>query len=226
MHGRGFTPTPIEEDVETFHHRHFGGTGRTLWLPTLEPTPTLVLGSSQTDDDLDHSRLEHEGIAVVRRRSGGGAVLVSADDLVWFDVVIDDDDRLWSADVGRSFDWLGEAVHDALFHLGVDTERHTARLIRSAWSDRVCFAGLGPGELTVDGRKLVGMSQRRSRSSARMQVAILRKWDAHRHKSFFHDSTSDLSELERAAIGIDAVAGRAIDPNEIVEAVTESLGQR
>lgn len=201
----------------------------------LDHSPTLVLGSSQTPDDLDHLQLQRDGVAIARRRSGGGAVLVSTDDLVWFDVVIDENDPLWSPDVGRSFDWLGKAVQHALLELGVETDRHVGRLVRSAWSDRVCFAGLGPGELTIDGRKLVGMSQRRTRSSARMQVAVLRRWDPVRHHRFFVDPMSDTgsgdylppTELRHAAVGLDDAAGRRVDPAEVIEAVTESLaGQR
>ena len=41
----------------------------------------------------------------------------------------------------------------------------------------VCFAGLGPGEVTVDGRKVVGISQRRTRAWARFQCAALGRWD-------------------------------------------------
>ena len=41
----------------------------------------------------------------------------------------------------------------------------------------MCFAGLGPGEVTVDGRKVVGISQRRTRAAARFQCVVLERWD-------------------------------------------------
>ena len=49
--------------------------------------------------------------------------------------------------------------------------------MRSRWSEWVCFAGLGPGEVTVGGAKVVGISQRRTRHAARFQCAALLRWD-------------------------------------------------
>ena len=40
------------------------------------------------------------------------------------------------------------------------------------WSRLVCFDGLGAGEVTVGGRKAVGISQRRTRGWARLQSSI------------------------------------------------------
>jgi hypothetical protein len=45
-------------------------------------------------------------------------------------------------------------------------------MIRSPWTPMVCFAGLGPGEVTVDGAKVVGISQRRTRVGALFQCAV------------------------------------------------------
>ncbi|MGH9041248.1 MAG: hypothetical protein ACRDZ3_13570, partial [Acidimicrobiia bacterium] len=42
----------------------------------------------------------------------------------------------------------------------------------------VCFAGLGPGEVTdAAGRKVVGLSQRRTRGHTRFQCCVLLRWD-------------------------------------------------
>lgn len=219
--GKGFSPQFVDEDPETFHHRPFEGAGRALWVPVLREKRTLVLGSSQRDDMLDRDVLTRSSIDIARRRSGGGAVLVSASDLVWFDIVLGADDELWTADVGRSFDWLGEAVGSALRSLDVDTAMHEGPLRGSSWSDRVCFAGLGPGELTVDGRKLVGMSQRRTRSTARFQVAILRRWNGATHRALFmlsdENPTEGDVELQNAATGISH------PPDTILQAIVDAL---
>jgi lipoate---protein ligase len=139
--------------------------GRAAWV--LEAiAPALVLGSTQPW--VDAGELE-----VCRRRSGGGAVLVGPHDL-WIDVLVPRGDPLWDDDVGRAAHWLGEVWVEAL---GVGTV-HTGRLVRTAWSDLVCFAGIGPGEVLVDGAKVVGISQRRTRAGARFQCVVLRDWDA------------------------------------------------
>lgn len=216
-----FEPVLIDEDPGTFHARPFDDAGRSLWVPVQGSTPTLVLGSSQRASDIDEVALGAAGISLATRRSGGGAVLVGDDDLIWFDVVIPVDDPLWQSDVGRSFDWLGLACQRAMSLLGVEAELHTGRLVTNEWSRRICFASLGPGELTVDGKKLVGMSQRRTRRASRIQVAILRRWDGAQHASFLNISPKD---KERAATEL-AHAATAIphSPTEVLAAVVQEL---
>jgi lipoate-protein ligase A len=142
---------------------------RTVWI--VETTrPALVLGSTQP-------ALPHPpgAIEVVRRRSGGGAVLVEPGNVLWVDVFVPAGDPLWEVDVGRAFLWLGEAWAAALAVHGATV--HHGALCHNPWSRQVCFAGLGPGEVTVGGAKVVGMAQRRTRAGALFQCAALRAWD-------------------------------------------------
>jgi lipoate-protein ligase A len=185
------TFAPVAWAVE--HHRAPAAALHALGWPDpaarlvrqLEVTASaLVLGSTQAmvvSDELD----------VVRRRSGGGAVLVEPAAVAWVDVVVPRDDPLWSDDVGRAFWWLGDAWAAALARLDVaGAEVHRGPLVRTPLSDLVCFAGLGPGEVTVDGRKVVGMAQRRTRAGALFQCAVLLAWNG---------------PLLARALGLDAV---------------------
>jgi lipoate---protein ligase len=138
----------------------------------------VVLGSSQPDTDIDRPRATALGLAVARRRSGGGAVLVGPGEALWVDVVVPAGDPLWDADVGRASWWLGQLWVEALAAVGLPGGQvwHDA-VVRTAWSDRICFAGLGAGEVTLDGRKVVGISQRRTRAGALFQCAVPIRWD-------------------------------------------------
>jgi lipoate---protein ligase len=128
---------------------------------------SLVLGSSQKDPDLAESAVLDAGLDVTRRSSGGGAVLVSHGAQVWIDVWLPRGDVLWDDDVVVSSAWLGDAWHRALSDEGLDDLTVSGASRRSEWSELVCFAGLGPGEVLWKGRKLVGLSQRRTRHGAR-----------------------------------------------------------
>ena len=44
------------------------------------------------------------------------------------------------------------------------------------WSPLVCFAGVGPGEVLLGRRKLVGISQRRTRNGSRFQCMVHVRW--------------------------------------------------
>jgi len=139
----------------------------------MTPPVTLVLGSSQ-DEPAVHGGDpcgSGSGVALARRTSGGGAVLVAPGSQVWVDVWLPRDDPLWDDDILRSALWLGEAWKMGLSELSLENlEVHRGRLESSEWSDSVCFAGLGPGEVSYGGRKLVGISQRRTREGARFHT--------------------------------------------------------
>ena len=49
---------------------------------------------------------------------------------------------------------------------------HDGPMAGGRWAELVCFAGLGPGEVLVAGRKLVGISQRRTRHGSRFQCMV------------------------------------------------------
>jgi lipoate-protein ligase A len=127
--------------------------------------------------------------------------------------------------VGRSFDWLGAAWVEALRTIGIEgASWHDGPLLRSRWSDLVCFAGLGPGEVVVGGRKVVGISQRRTRSHARFQCVVLHRWDlAPLLDVVVTDPAARVeatADLERVAGGIGAVA-----PEAIVAALAEAVAR-
>lgn len=132
---------------------------RGVWILEAE-APAVVLGSAQ--------RQLAEGAGVVRS-SGGGAVYVDPGCCVWVDVIIGRDDPLWRDDVGRSSLWLGRCWQEALGGLGFPGEVHEGSADRHDFARAACFAGVGPGEVVASGRKLVGISQRRTRTGARFQ---------------------------------------------------------
>lgn len=127
----------------------------------------LVLGSAQGESVVDLAACEAAGMDVVRRRSGGGAVVVGPGEQVWLDAFVPRDDPLHEADVSRAAWWLGEVWVAALAEAGMPGGTvHRGAMATGAYGRVACFAGLGPGEVTLDGRKLVGISQRRDRSGA------------------------------------------------------------
>jgi lipoate---protein ligase len=172
--------------------------------------PALVLGSAQAADVVDVAACAAAGVEVVRRRSGGGAVLLEPGGAVWVDVELPRDDELWDDDVGRAAWWVGERWGAALADLGVtDPIVHHGGLVATRWSPVVCFAGLGPGEVTAGpgGPKVLGISQRRTRGGARFQCAVPLRWEPGRLAGLLV-----LAPDERAALEVDLAGAVASVP--------------
>jgi lipoate-protein ligase A len=160
-------------DVERFR----GETGRVLRTPEIA-RPTLVLGSTQAPDVISADRVAQAGIEVVRRRGGGGAVLLHPGDHLWVDAWIPRDDPLWLADVSAAAEWAGAWWVAALATAGLDQlEVHAGRAVPGPFGALVCFAGRGPGEVLHRGRKVMGLSQWRSREGALFSTCVYGHWD-------------------------------------------------
>ena len=181
----------------------------------------VVLGSGQRAGVVDATAARRGGLTVLRRRSGGGVMLVSPADLLWVDVVVPRGDPLWHHDVGRAFLWLGEVWRKALVRCGVAAEVYDGRYEPGPWGALVCFAGRGPGEVFVAGRKVVGLSQRRSSAGARFQCGLLRRWDPGAFADLFVLPPERRGELKRDLA--DCAVGLVLSERRILEALFEEL---
>jgi lipoate-protein ligase A len=193
---------------------------RAVWVLEAEAR-ALVLGSTQAPDLVDGARADEAGVAVVRRRSGGGVVWVDPATTAWVDVVLPAGDPLSDDDVGRAALWVGRAWQAALADLGVEpTVVHDGALACGPLGRLVCFGTVGAGEVTTpDGRKVVGVSQRRTRAAARFQCAAYSAWDP--------APLVDLLGLDPAGDGArsldDAAAGTGQPPAALVDAFLARL---
>ena len=176
--------------------------------------PAVILGSGQPEAGIDAGRAAAAGVDVARRPSGGGAVLVVPGDALWMDVFLPAGDPLWNDDVGVAFHWLGEAWTEALNRVGVGARWHDGAMRHTAWSKVVCFAGLGPGEvLDAGGRKIVGLSQRRTRTHARFQCCVMLRWDPDAMAALLAEPYPEgaaLDDLGPAAAGIGPGKGEPL----------------
>jgi len=209
----------IRGDAAALHARPLPDPAhRAVWV--LEATaPALVLGSTQAEGIVDRDAAARRGIAVVRRRSGGGVVLVEPTTMAWVDLIVPAGDPLWDHDVGRAAHWVGRSWQAALADLDLrPTEVHQGALACGPLGRLVCFGTVGSGEVTsTDGRKVVGVSQRRTRGAARFQCAAYARWDP--------APLTELLRLDAAGAGAlrDAAVGVGHDPAALVEALVRHL---
>ena len=188
---------------------------RALWWCNVE-TPTVILGSTQSFDDVNQNSADESGVLVSRRRSGGGAVFVHPSDSVWVDITISRNDPLWKDDVAQSMLWLGELFVEALTPW-VQAEVYRDSFTSGVDGRVVCFASSSPGEVFVGANKLVGISQRRSRDGARFQCVLYRHWRPSEWSQVL--SSSDV----RSRVADIAVATLDIPAQTLVNAISEQL---
>ncbi len=153
-----------------------------LWQHDIT-SPALVLGSTQDESVVDLDACARAGVEVVRRRSGGGAVLLLPGEVTWIDVIVPAGAPGWSDDIHGPMVWLGRHLAEAVCTVGAasdDVVVHEGALRSTAWSSLVCFDGVGAGEVLVGGRKLMGISQRRTRHAARLQCCWYSTYDPDR----------------------------------------------
>jgi lipoate-protein ligase A len=193
-------------------------TGPHIWH--FQPTRSaLILGSTQNESLIDVDVCNERHIDVVRRRSGGGVVLLQPDHTVWIDVILPSSHRRWQMDVGQSAQWVGEVFATSLSDLGCGPfVVHSGAMQRSEWSNLVCFAGRGSGEVfDQQGSKVVGISQRRTRQWARFQCAVSINWDP--------DTLIDLLRPPRPSVTEIAHVGSSlkVSGEDVSAAVIEAL---
>ena len=143
---------------------------------------------------------------------------------VWLDVFVPNEDALAQSDVGKSFHWLGDVFAAALAnvlgtsaeHAALEVHRGPAQL--TSWSKALCYAGLGAGEVTVEGRKVVGMSQRRERSGAWIHsMALL----SHRAGDLADLLAGSEERRSAARLGLEHAGLR--DAEHLVDPLTEEI---
>jgi lipoate-protein ligase A len=131
---------------------------------------TLVLGGNQSADVVDVSL--DPTMTLRRRRGGGGLVLLRPEDL-WIDWWIPRSDPRWSNDVRASSIQVGTWWAEALrAHTRANVRVHEGALEGEVDFRMVCFAGCGPGEVFVNERKTVGLTQWRVREGVFVSTVL------------------------------------------------------
>jgi lipoate-protein ligase A len=129
--------------------------------------------------------------------------------------------------VAVAAEWLGAAWTSALADLGRPGGTvHRGGLARTRLAPVVCFAGTGPGEVLVEGAKVVGISQRRTRAAARFQCSVPLTWDPERHAALLAPGVRRVAPGVEPARSLATVAVRPLvgaAPDEVLEALLANL---
>lgn len=172
-------------------------------------SPAAITCGRAQMGQVDPGAARAAGIEVVARASGGGPVLWD-DDLIAIDVVLPTGHPLLPVDVVAAYRWVGEAVTAALTVLGVTGARAVAPDEARAWpagpAAGLCFGGLSPWEVVVEGRKVLGLSQVRRQAGAIIQMGVPMRLDAARLARAVGAGDAAADDLATRTAGVADVA--------------------
>jgi lipoate-protein ligase A len=170
--------------------------------------PALILGRAQKLGPRELAQAQRLRLEVVRRPSGGGALVVEPGQQVWVDLFLATGSEGWDPDVRRQACWAGEMWGAAVEMAGCGPAVvWRGPMSGGRWSKAACFAGTGPGEVLVGGRKVTGISQRRTSHGVLIQTACLLRWDP---STLGEILGAPASELEPSAAGLGAEHAAAL----------------
>jgi lipoate-protein ligase A len=160
----------VSEVEDLYDYSELRGLAKATMFVAHVVRPTLVLGGSQSANVVNVDSLGPTELR--RRRGGGGLVLLGPKDL-WVDWWIPAGDPRWARDVHASSIQVGRWWAATLQNQTTATVSvHEGPLSGNPVFRVVCFAGRGPGEVFVNDRKAVGVTQWRVREGVFLSTVL------------------------------------------------------
>ena len=202
------------------------GEGSCLWRFYAWEPFAITLGYNQASSGIDAEKCRQAGVDVVRRPTGGRAVF-HADE---FTYSFFSDSSEQNSEIYR----MGhEIIRRALEPLGIYAEFCRSTLQRSQGAQNAasvsCFTASAKYELQVQGRKLVGSAQRKTRNVL-LQHGSLPLSGRHKELCGFinfsdENEQAEISEeLERKTISLEEILGYIPQYDLLTELMRNALG--
>jgi lipoate-protein ligase A len=205
----------------------------TVWWHAAD-APALILGAGQKSEQIDEAAAAALGVQVVRRHAGGTSVFASTS-VLGLDVALPTRHRLLDSDIVEAYRWLGQVWVSTLRSIGITTHLVSIAEARdapppdpvvAAGMRAACFGSISPYEVTVGGRKLVGLAQVRRRAGGLLSSGIHLDFDAETLARLLGGDAQLAAALHDAAIGLNEIARGSISTELLISAFNPTLETR
>lgn len=178
--------------------------------------PTLTVGYSQdVNKDLDISRCNELGVALVRRPTGGRAILHHHE--LTYCVVAPIPHPQFPSNLRGAFQIIADALLVGMQNLGIrDIAMAVSRkgLRRQVYRSPSCFSSLNNCEIAVRGKKLIGSAQRRTNHAFLQHGSVLIKSNHELLNSLFmfdnlEEQQQNLVQLKESTITLSEICAKA-----------------
>lgn len=191
--------------------------------------PAITVGYSQRyESELDVERCRAEGIEIVRRPTGGRALLHYNE--LTYAVVAPVSLAPFNRGLKATFAVVSEALRAGLQRLGIRGDLSAGKRRSGSGPARspACFASLNHGEITVDGKKLVGSAQKRTSKAFLQHGSVIIESGHELFTSLLQfDDERQRSEIRQrlleSATGLNRVCGRELTLEEIGAALLKGF---
>lgn len=131
--------------------------------------PSVTLGNFQNLEDIDLQYCRINNISLLRRPTGGRGIL--HDDELTYSFSAPNHE-FFSGGLFHTYQQLGTVFKSALKLTGIDVQMDMKRRSRAMIHTPLCFKSTSYGELTFNGKKIIGSAQKRWKEGFLQQGAI------------------------------------------------------
>jgi lipoate-protein ligase A len=189
----------------------------------------ITLGRLQrAEQALDLSRCTADGVPWAQRPTGGRAIFHAKE---WtFSLAAPLDAPSWGGNAGEAYGSLAALIAAALESLGVPAA--LARGARRAADEQAapaaaaCFAASARHEILADGRKLVGIAQRRTRAALLLQGSILLGEGHLRLADYVNGSPEERASVRRKLARVTALAAEWLPAGVSLAGFSDAIARR
>lgn len=182
--------------------------------------PSVTIGAFQKISDINTLYCSQHNVPVVRRPTGGRGILHGEELTYSFCAK---NDGLFSKGLLDAYRNISGAFSLALKRLGLPVVMQDRRLKgRDSLRSPLCFQSASYGELTINGRKLIGSAQKRWCDGFLQQGSIPYRTDCTTLSAAFNDKGQSATGKGLEIIGLQEVVPD-FDPDELKKHVRDSF---
>jgi lipoate-protein ligase A len=137
--------------------------------------PSVSIGHFQKVSEINSGHCHEKGYNVVRRLTGGRAILHDSELTYSFSAPADTPP--FKGNLLENYKTISDALIAALGNLNIGAQISFARKRTIGTRNPSCFRALSFGEITVDGKKIIGSAQKRYSNGFLQQGSILFSFD-------------------------------------------------
>jgi lipoate-protein ligase A len=184
--------------------------------------PALSIGCFQDyEKEVDAEACRNFGVEVVRRPTGGKAVLHERE--LTYALIAGADSPLFPPDILTTYRVISGCIADGLAEIGIRAQlEKSGRRAPGVALDASCFSSPSRYELLVDGRKICGSAQMRSRGLFLQHGSLLSAFDPLRTCAVMlphRDGEGDVDRLRKAITSVEEQAGTGVGEERLCQAI-------